>query len=148
MGSKYQRQNSRTITRAFRRLATSKDVVIEKGMRELLQKAVIYALQSHDSDHVLHTLMGDSYGWLLMHDGKHVAHEVTTGRMDKEGYAEVTLMAVSKEVKQEGWVGVVMAGMRSDSVTLFEVDYEESILRETADHVLQSFGKYFKPIKR
>ena len=143
----YQQKNNRTIDRAFSRMLTETDTAIESKMVELLKSAVLYALDAHDETHDMHINMGDSYGWLLLHDGKPVKYEVTTGgdlEMEARSNAYTELMAVSREVSQIGWVGIILAGMHKDVPPYFEVDYEIGILHQTFDHTSDKAMKYVK----
>lgn len=146
----YQKQNERTIDRAFRRMVDNKDMVIEKKMIELLQNAVYFALRSHDETHDMHINMGDSYGWVLLHDGKAVRHEITAGgdaEVEARSNAYTELMSVSREVPQVGWVGIILAGMHKDVPPYFEVDYEIGILQETFDHTTNKAMQYVKSLE-
>lgn len=146
-----ERKNSATIKRAFKRLQDNFDVVAEAGMKALLQNAMIYALTSHDQKHFGHRITRDSYGWLLLHDGRAVAHEVNEGRHG-EGSAYSSLMDVSREVPAKGWIGILLASMEAEtdhsSNIFFVVEYEQDILRETEDSLRSNFGKYFKKLAR
>lgn len=95
--------------------------------------------------------MGDSYGWLLMHDGRPVCYEITAGgdlAVEAQSNAHAALMAVSREAKQTGWVGIVLAGMHKDTEPYFEVDYEEDILRNTFDYSRKKILDSFRTMQR
>ena len=145
----YQQQNDRKIKAAFKRLVITKDIIIERGMKELMQHAMLYALQVHDTHHVFHKITQDSYGWSVVHDGKVVAYGVNGGRHG-EGKAYANLMAESRN-HSEGWVGILLAGMVADDDNrkkpmFFEVDYEMGVLNETSSEIESVFKKYFRPI--
>ena len=145
----YQSRNERKINRGFKRLNETKDIVIERGMRDLLEYGMAYALNAHDHTHWLHTSTADSYGWALLHDGKAIAHRVNDGRHG-DGRALADLMAVSLEVPQVGWVGILLASMEAEtdrgSNVYFAVQYEEHVLHVTRNDVRQNFNKFFKRI--
>lgn len=145
----YQRSNERKINRGFKRLNETKDIVIERGMRDLLETGMAYALNAHDHSHWLHTSTADSYGWALLHDGKAVAHRVNDGRHG-DGRALADLMAVSREVPQTGWVGILLASLEAETDrggnVYFAVEYEKSILNMTKDDMKKNFNRFFKRI--
>lgn len=143
----YQQRNKSVIERAFKRLSVNKDRVIEEGMKDLLENAMLYALGEHDNRHWLHKSTANSYGWALLHNGEAVAHKVNEGRHG-DGNALSDLMAVSREVSQTGWVGILLASLHGDRPMYFAVDYEEGLLEETADHASDNFKRFFKPIVR
>lgn len=139
----YVSRNNAVIKKAFSRLGRNKDRVIEAGMKDLLENAMLYAIGAHDNDHWFHKSTADTYGWILLHNGEGVAHNVNEGRHG-EGNAYGELMAVSRTVKQTGWVGVLLAYMGEPMY--FVVEYEESILEQTADITKENFGLFFNVI--
>ena len=141
----YERRNRTVIKRAFNRLVGNKDLVMQKGLSQLLDDAMLYALGEHDNRHWLHKSTGDSYGWLVLHDGQHVAHKVNEGRHG-QGNAYASLMAVAGQVSPSGWVGILLASMEGETPMYFAVDYEMDILHETVDVTKDNFYQYFKPI--
>lgn len=136
----YESRNNAVINRAFTRLKANKDRVIEAGMKDLLENAMLYAIGAHDHDHWFHKSTADTYGWILLHDGKGVAHNVNEGRHG-EGNAYGDLMAVSRLVSQKGWVGVLLAYMGEPMY--FVVEYEEEILAQTANITRENFNLFF-----
>lgn len=141
----YERRNESVIRRAFSRLSRSKDAVIEAGMKDLLENAMLFAIGEHDNRHWLHKSTANSYGWCILHNGVGVAHKVNEGRHG-DGNAFSDMMAVSREVSQVGWVGILLASMHGDRPMYFAVTYEEGLLLETGKHMAETFTKYFKPI--
>ncbi len=141
----YKQRNKSAIRRGFNTLLRDKDLVIESGMKDLLENAMLYAIGEHDNRHWLHKSTANSYGWVLLHNGDAVAHKVNEGRHG-DGNAYSDLMLVSREVSQTGWVGILLASMHGDRPMYFEVTYEEGLLEETADHTEESFNKFFKQI--
>lgn len=136
----YVSRNNAVIGKAFSRLSKSKDSVIEKGMKDLLESAMLYAIGAHDQNHWFHKSTADTYGWMLLHDGVGVAHKVNEGRHG-EGQAYASLMAVSREVPQKGWVGVLLAYMGKPMY--FVVEYEEEILWATRNVTKENFRLFF-----
>lgn len=143
--ARYQQRNNTVIRKAFARLLGSKERVIEEGMKDLLENAMLYAIGEHDNRHWLHKSTANSYGWTLLHNGEAVAHKVNEGRHG-DGNAFSDMMNVSREVSQTGWVGILLASLHGDRPMYFAVTYEEGLLEETADHARESFERFFKPI--
>lgn len=145
-----QKRNDDVIKRAFRTLVGSRDAAIEAGMRSLMQNAMLYAIGIHDNTHYGHRITANSYGWLLMHNGSTVDIVVNEGRHG-EGRARDDLMEVSREAKQTGWVGILLASMEAETDrsgnVYFVVEYEQDILRETQESIKDSFNRYFKPLR-
>jgi len=141
----YLTRNNAVIDGAFARLRNSKDRVIEAGMKDLLEVAMLGALSLHDTTHWLHKSTENSYGWCLLHDGVGVAMKVNEGRHGS-GRAREQLMAVSREVSQKGWVGILLASMEGDRPMYFSIDYEDWILALTADDIRDNFKLFFNPL--
>lgn len=145
MASK-ERTNQNVLRSAFKRFANGKDSVIESGMKDLLENAMLFAIGEHDNRHWFHKATANSYGWALLHDGRAVAHKVNEGRHG-EGNAYGNLMEVSREVSQFGWVGILLASLDGKGPQFFAVDYEIGLLRETAVHSKEAFHRFFKPLR-
>ena len=147
----HERKNNTAIKRGFKRIASNKDLVIENGMRDLLENAMLYALGEHDATHWFHKSTENSYGWCILHDGHGVAYKVNEGRHGG-GNAYEQLMAASREVSQTGWVGILLASFRAGDdrpnprMFYFNVDYEMTVLANTADNAEQQFKRFFKPL--
>ena len=149
--------NNAKINNAFSRIKREKDMVIEAGMRDLLEDAMLYALGEHDTNHWFHRSTENSYGWCIVHNGKGVAFKVNEGRHGG-GNAYEQLMAASREVSQTGWVGILLASFRvgddaprgntvvGPRMFYFNVDYEMTVLSNTADNVQRQFQRFFKPL--
>ena len=60
--------NDQVILNAFARLKATQDEVIRAGMYGLLEDAVQIALAAHDEKHQSHIELGDTYGWMLVHN--------------------------------------------------------------------------------
>lgn len=141
---KYQQRNSQVIEKAFAKLRANEEQVIRNGMYGLLEDAVKYALEIHDATHSRHLDFGDTYAWMLVHDGRIEEVVATAGKATLQGEATRQIEAMLPSVSKTGWVGVVMAGL-SEPV-YFSVDYEQDILNDTVSHTREGFSKYFKPI--
>lgn len=135
--------NEQTIERAFGRLLSSERRSVERGMVDCLREAVRYALDAHDGRHRRHIESGDTYGWLLVHDGSSVRMEVTSGG---EAIGDVTarLLRMEGRVRRTGWVGIVMAGMNPAS--FFSLDYEIDVLHDTVAMTERTFAERFRPL--
>lgn len=144
--------NMRIVERGLKILTEHKDRIIEAGMRDLMENAMLYAIGEHDNNHWFHKSTGDSYGWALIHNGSAVAHKVNEG-VHGDGYAYEQLMEASREVPQTGWVGILLASFRAGNdrptprMFLFDVEYERVILNSTKIHIEDHFDEFFKPIR-
>lgn len=136
--------NEATIKSALARLKGNKDEIIRRGMCALLEDAVKIALATHDRRHNAHIKLGDTYGWMLLHDGNiEVMKVISTA--DNRGRATSQLKKKALfGTFRKGWVGVVMAGL--EPAIYFEVLYEMGILDHTVEITRQNFNKYFKPL--
>ena len=149
--SGYYRRNESVIKKAFKRLNNDEVSIIRDGMTSLMDNAMLNALGIHDGTHWFHRSTGDSYGWVVLHDGESVAHKVNEGRHG-DGRAYEQLIAASRLVSRTGWVGILLASMRAgdDDPTprmfFFNLDYELSVLDEVIEDVKRNFLQYFKPI--
>ena len=141
-------KNQKTIERAFNRLVANKNEVIESAMYSILEDAVKYALELHEEDannggnHDKHLLVGDTYGWLLMHNGS-VVEAVVVSLPENEGDAMDQLREEAAFIDEKGWVGIVMAGMHPE---YFSIRFENLVLDEVINNVERNFFKYFKKI--
>jgi len=142
MATRYEKRNERVIRNAFKRLPASKDRVARKGLEDLLENAMLYALGEHDHRHWLHKSTANSYGWAIVHNGSVVAHKVNEGRHG-DGNAYSDMMSVARGVSQSGWIGILLASMHGDRPMYFAVDYERALLEETADVTKENFGLFF-----
>jgi hypothetical protein len=135
--------NEQTIKNAFARLMADKDEIIRRGMYSLLEEAVKFALEIHDESHQTHIEIGDTYGWMLVHDHK-IEEIVTVATADNRGKATKALRSKLSKLPAKGWVGVVMAGLKP--ANYFSVTYEVGIINNTADMTRQKFSQYFTRI--
>ena len=145
----YQRENDRKIRDAFKRFSLTKDQIIERGMRAVMEDAMNYALQIHDAGHWGHRSTGDSYGWALCHKRTIVALKVNEGHHGS-GDAEFQLRTAAQGASPDGWTGILLASLRAEtdrqSSILFAIDYEIGVLEFTKDELQDYFKTYFKPI--
>lgn len=143
--------NDRKIKAGFKRLGLRKDTIIEDGMKRLMDNAMMFALAAHDHDHWFHKTTDNSYGWLVLHDGVHVAHRLNTGRHG-EGDAYSELMRASESAPKTGWVGILLADMGEvrdnprGKFYIFQLDYEIGVLELTRQDIEKEFHTYFKPL--
>lgn len=142
---KYESRNASVIKKGFSRLSRSKDNVIEAGMKDLLENAMLAALSFHDASHWIHKSTENSYGWCLLHDGRAVASKTNEGRHGT-GNAYQQLMAASRVVSQNGWVGILLASLAGEVPMYFAVNYEEWILLLTAQDIRENWRLFFNPI--
>jgi hypothetical protein len=142
---RYEAKNNVVVRRGFKRLSTSKDRVIEAGMKDLMENAMLAALSFHDATHWLHKSTENSYGWCVLHDGRSVAVKTNEGRHGG-GNAYQQLMAASRLVSQTGWVGILLASLEGDRPMYFAVNYEEWILLLTAQDIQQNWRLFFNVI--
>ena len=135
--------NKLTIKNAFARLIATKDEVIEAGMYAMLEDAVQIALKAHNEQHRNHIEIGDTYGWMLVHN--HQIREIAVvSTANNKGRATKQLRAKLKELPQKGWVGVVMAGLQP--ANYFSLEYEEKMLTYSKRVTKINFSLYFKQI--
>lgn len=135
--------NEQIIKNAFARFSANKDEVIRSGMYGLLEDAVQFALAIHDERHQSHIEIGDTYGWMLVHN--HRIEEISVvATADNRGKATKKLRSKLAKLPAKGWVGVVMAGL--EPANYFAVTYEVGIINNTATMTKQTFTRYFTEI--
>lgn len=135
--------NQQVIKNALERLKSTKDEVIRAGMYGLLENAVLIALDAHDEKHQSHIEIGDTYGWMLVHDRK-IEEISVVSTSDNRGRATEQLRAKVKDLPKNGWAGVVMAGL--EPANYFSVIYETGMLDFAVQMTKQDFSQYFKAI--
>lgn len=138
-----QKANEQVIKNAFARLRETKDEVIRAGMYGLLEDAVQIALEAHDERHQSHIELGDTYGWMLVHNRK-IEEIAVVSTSDNRGKATKQLRAVVKDLPSKGWAGVVMAGL--EPANYFSVIYEMGMLDYSFQITKQNFSQYFKKL--
>lgn len=142
-GQELKRANISIINNAFARLIKTKDEVIEAGMYDVLENAVHVALEAHNAEHQLHLEIGDTYGWMLVHNHRIVEISVVATD-DNRGNATKQLREKLRELPKTGWIGVVMAGMQPASY--FSIAYELGTLEHARTATLLNFKQFFKPL--
>ena len=135
--------NQQVIKNAFARLKSTKDEVIRAAMYGLLEDAVQIALDAHDEKHQSHIELGDTYGWMLVHNHR-IEEIAVVATADNRGQATKQLRAKLKDLPSKGWVGVVMAGL--EPANYFSVRYEMGMLDFAIQMTEQNFFQYFKKI--
>ena len=136
-------KNSQTISRAFARLQETKDEVIRAGMYGLLEDAVQVALDAHDEKHQSHIELGDTYGWMLVHN-RQIEELVVVSNSNNRGNATRKLKARLKDLPSKGWAGIVLAGLQP--AKYFVVVYELGMLGFSMKVTKDNFFKYFKAL--
>ena len=136
-------KNKETIKNAFALLVKRKNEIVEAGMYDVLENAVHVALAAHNEGHQKHIEIGDTYGWMLVHDHKIVEISVVATD-DNRGNATKQLRAKLRELPKKGWIGVVMAGMQPASY--FSISYELGTLEHARTATLLNFKQFFKPL--
>ena len=131
--------NEQKIKSAFTRLTANKDEVIRSGMYGLLEDAVQFALAIHDERHQAHIEIGDTYGWMLVHNHR-IQEIAVVATADNRGKATKKLRSKLAKLPAKGWVGVVMAGL--EPANYFIVSYEVGIINNTATMTKQRFTQY------
>ena len=142
-GQELRRKNNDIIKNAFTRLIKTKDEVIEAGMYDLLENAVHVALAAHNEKHQSHIQIGDTYGWMLVHNHRTVEISVVATD-DNRGNATKQLREKLRELPKTGWIGVVMAGMQPASY--FSITYELGTLEHARTITLLNFKQFFNPL--
>lgn len=136
--------NERIIKNALARLRATKDEVIRAGMYGLLEDAVQIALEAHDERHQSHIELGDTYGWMLLHNGK-IEEISVVATNDNIGKATQKLRRLAiRKAFSRGWVGVVMAGL--EPANYFSVIYEMGMLDYSLQITKENFNQYFKKL--
>ena len=135
-------KNDKVIEKAFARLMASETEIIRRGMCSLLEDAVKQALALHDDRHRIHVVIGDTYGWALVHNGNIERLEVTS-LPENEGNATEQLNKKASSINGNGWYGIVMAGMKPQ---YYVIKYEKEILGSTIRFTKDNFQQYFKKI--
>ena len=138
------RDNNSVIEAAFARLAAEEEASVRDGLRTALDKAVRFALGIHNGWHRRHIESGDTYGWVMFHDGTAVQMAVNA-RGAAIGDVTARLLRMEGRVRRTGWVGVVMAGMNPPS--FFSLDYEMDMMYDTVAMTERTFAENFKPVR-
>ena len=142
MDKKLYEQNKKTIKEAVAKFRENAEGVFEKGMADLLDNAVQFALDSHDEGHQQHLKQGDSYGWALFRGKKMVRYKIFSQVANKKNAMYHAMKSVDVPGSKT-WCGVIMAGMTP--VGYFSTDYELNIFALTKEEIKTKFDSYFKP---
>jgi len=149
MRNRYEKSNEKAIKRGLNWLSATKDVIIRRGMVELLQEASAYAIELHDAMHFGHRIAEDSHGWALVKDGSIVMMQVNAGNHG-EGHAREQMRDVADSINNKGYVGIILASMTANREDgrpiIFAIDFEMDVLNITADAIRANFYKFFRPI--
>lgn len=107
----YIQDNNKKIRNAFdkaSKIAMQRELF---SMIALLEYGVNQCLRHHDPDHQNHLNDGDSYGYILLKDGRELKRRIYSGNGDAEANANSALDKVKGYCPTTGWCGVVLAGM-------------------------------------
>lgn len=138
------KQNERVIKNALAKLRADREDVIRSIMYGLLEDAVQIALDAHNERHQSHIELGDTYGWMLLHNGK-IEELMVVSTDDNRGKATKQLKMIAlKNILRSGWKGVVMAGL--EPASYFSVNYELGMLDYSMQMTAENFSKYFTKI--
>lgn len=137
--------NKKVIEAAIKHFKEQTNVCFQKGMEDLLDAAVEFALASHDEGHQQHLIQGDSYGWALFRNKQFVSYKIFS-RVRKKENELLQEMKTIQPPSSKCWCGVIMAGMQP--VGYFSIDYELNIFELTKDEIKANFNRYFKPLSR
>lgn len=141
----YADANSKKIDMAFKKSVSNVNESIRRGMEGLLDDGAAFCLLNHDATHQRHLKTGDSYGWILIHDGTEINRKVISLGVEATSNANAALDKVRSGCPSTGWVGIVLAGMLPENY--FSIKYEAFVMRGTiGDLKHQNFNKYFKPL--
>lgn len=145
MAATYERRNDRRIESVIKGFNKEAEKVLLSGFESLLRDAVQICLDKHDGHARMHTKMGDSYGWIIFHDKKEIKREVNAGNAEAMGNANASLSGLKSTLKDDGWVGYVLAGMEPPQY--FAINYEFWVMRRAIGTLTsKNFSKYFKKI--
>ena len=142
--------NAAVITKAFSGLRAAKDAACRETLRKLMSDSMALALDLHEgvgtSDIPLHLVVGDDYGWAVLHGGSVVDMDVYTTD-DNVGTVRRKLSeaAKSEDVDPSVWTGIVMAGME---VMHYNFGHERDILsataKDAAERVISTFIRNYR----
>lgn len=143
MKSEHRAKNREVIKNAFKRFVLSKDRIVEIGMYNVLENVVRVALEAHNEEHQNHIEIGDTYGWMLVHNHK-VVEITAVATDDNRGDVMKQLRKQLRTLPKTGWQGVVMAGM--NPANYFSFRYEYGTLMYAANVTKTNFSQFFKPL--
>lgn len=133
--------NERRIRGAFARLSASKDAACRSCLRGVMERAMEYALASHDGGHTMHTLLGDNYGWAVYRCGEMTDHGIHKG--GPLGGRTLGKLRAYGATAGDGWAGVLLADMEATGGSYYSISYERAVLASTVQFTKGNFGRYF-----
>lgn len=141
----YKASNKAKIISAFAKSYVNAHMAMQQGLERLLNLGVEYCLKNHDARHQRHLQVGDSYGWLLMHNGEEIKRRIYAEGAEAEGNASSSLDWVKGIMPQDGYVGIILAGV--DPPEYFQVLYEFVPMRQAIKDIkAEDFNRYFKKL--
>ena len=144
----YQKSNAKKINALFKKAIGGVNQSCTDGMIELLEAGVQYCFDAHDSRHHRHLEMGDSYGWLLLKDGREIRRKLFAEGAEAQGNANQALNEVKAKISTSnaGFMGIILAGMHP--ISYFNVKFEFYVMRRgMRDLTDVDFNRIFKPIQ-
>lgn len=136
------RRNDRTIDRSIQKFTERTEKTISSGYLRFMEASLSHLIEVHEtSDH--HVNEDSTLACGIFHDGEIIkiwGHK--GGQQVKWKKATERLLAISSLLPQEGWVGVLLSGMKG----WYNVDKEMGHLQDTASWSKDNFAKYFKPL--
>lgn len=137
-------QNNNKINKAFARSLANIDKAIQNGMEKLLDWGMNECLNKHDSRHRHHIDWGDTYGWMLYHNGSEVKRYVRA-KAENNANANSALDSIASSLQGNGWRGVILAGMQPRRY--FVIREEIKFMRHAIlEMKAEDFNKYFKQV--
>lgn len=135
--------NIKVINASIKQLKKEEKTNSQEGMLRYLQAAMKTALALHtDPRRQMHKKVADSYGWMLVHDGKMVDMGINGGKMTSASSVTEKLKSLVVSLPQEGWIGVVMATMHPFRYYL--LSEELSVMETTQNWTKVNFINFFK----
>lgn len=148
----YREDNAKKIADAFARMTANADRAFQNGLERLLDFGVEMCLEEHDDKHQRHLETGDTYSWVLFHNGVEVKRKTFIQGKEVIGFADEAISKVSSShAKGIGWEGFVIAGLKTSKdkgeATYFQVRYEFIPMRAAIKDIKrEDFSKYFKAV--
>lgn len=147
MASTYERRNERVIKKAFSRWTDGLDGEIERSLVQTMKDGMLYALGAHDDTHRMHTILGDTYGWMVVHNGIEVERGLNEHHVHSNNDAENAHLALDSclhECPKSGFVGIVLASMEPVSYYAFaaEAEYLRAARKESKKEFLNLMTKH------
>lgn len=150
-----EQQNAQKITNRMDSVIRLKDLALRRMMTDTLNKAMEYALKKHTDVHINHLVYGNTYGWMLVHNGAVEELVVNSGKKG-DGRADSQLLQVASLLPDTGWHGVVLATMNAfdnahdaykSHAAYYSIVFEDGVLIDTANFTATEFDTHFKRLK-